>query len=518
MAKRKTTIVIEEEIGTNKVANVFVNGEKLTELKTKKKKTPNAKSNTKKTTSKSTSKSKTTKSNVKNSSSKKKSTTTNKNSKVLTNQKVKDNKESDDIVALTNDVLLSENNLNEENSAKFSIENVNYSLVSINNDLEKVDSKETNNNKDNSKEVIDNPEIIDKKNEVTSETKNKNSKEKLEPLNAVFVDSFDEDKKDQKEDNNKIKETNDTNEISTSPNSSILSEEKSDNDDETNVKQDFDSQNKSKEINDGLISQANSSDKKRDDNLQDTLSKSNQLSLIEKENKPLNNQNFLQKLTNLFKNKNSRIMLVSGAVLIIVGAILISSIVISGISKPNEYVEISEESLNDTSFISKENFMSNLKSLSLEYEDLENYLYIKSNYTYSSSYYTFSLESTGNIDDYKQSIKITPLNQDTYQIETNGTKQEVAASQAYSTIENYIYNFYDSYLTYDSLIKKDVLNEHLNEVNPKYYIQYSTGNFYIESKYYRFNYNNLGLLTSLVHDIPGDPAYLIDRINVEYSF
>lgn len=516
MAKRKTTIVIEEEIGTNKVANVFVNGEKLTELKTKKKKNTNVKSNTKKTTSKSTSKSKTTKSKTKSNSPKTKSPTRNK--KNLTSKQENINKDNNDIIALTNDVLLNKDDLKGESSAKLSIEKVDNSLVSINKDLEKVDSKIIDNNKDNSKEIIDNPEIIDKKYEVTCETKDKDLKEKLEPLNAVFVDSFDEDKRDQTEDNSQIEEASDKNEISTSTSSTIISEEKSDNNNKTNTKDKLEGKDKSKEANEDLGSQANTNSEKQIDNANNTSNNSNQLSLIEKEDNLSNNQNFLQKLTNLFKNKNSRIMLISGAVLIIVGAILISSIVISGISKPNEYLEISEESLNDTSFISKENFMSNLKSLSLEYEDLENYLYIKSNYTYSSSYYTFSLESTGNIDDYKQSIKITPLNQDTYQIETNDTKQEVAASQAYSTIENYIYNFYDSYLTYDSLIKKDVLNEHLNEVNPKYYIQYSTGNFYIESKYYKFNYNNLGLLTSLVHDIPGDPAYLIDKINVEYSF
>ncbi len=556
MAKRRTTIIIEEEIGLENTKSVFVNEEKATEVKKTKTKKSNSKSKSK------TTKTKSSKANTKSTTSKTKSS-----SKKGTSKKTS-SKKSSKKTSSTKNKEAKDNTSLEQVETKENLEETSNLVKELPSPLQEETSKETKNeltikeedkltpslldNEKDNKETITDPEIIDpiKEDIDNKEDKDNKDKEDLDVIDATIIEKDNRDidiNKVIKEDSSKANlpkekgdKSNDIEEKNLPSNKEDdLDKAKEQKDKNTTLpeikKEDFgtskDEDNKEEkevktdkkaktentiivpetvptkeEISTEPVTQplpSTSSESQEKDDKQD----SKKLPLSVKLN-PLS-------LIKLFSKSKYKGVIIGTTILVILVAILVP-ISINLLNK-DPYKEINEEDINKETFITKDEFFNEVTSFDLKlatskYNDVTSDGYLLSSFNKVNDIYSFSYESR--FDDIAETsvkggpivykIEIT-LDEETnkykinnYEDSTLVNTSSLSESEAISYIKEYVNLFYDAYLIYDSEYLKGIIKEGKeSNSSPKYFINEETSEIKLSSSpsdVYEFNYDQNGII------------------------
>lgn len=556
MAKRRTTIIIEEEIGLENTKSVFVNEEKATEVKKTKTKKSNSKSKSK------TTKTKSSKANTKSTTSKTKSS-----SKKGTSKKTS-SKKSSKKTSSTKNKEAKDNTSLEQVETKENLEETSNLVKELPSPLQEETSKETKNeltikeedkltpslldNEKDNKETITDPEIIDpiKEDIDNKEDKDNKDKEDLDVIDATIIEKDNRDidiNKVIKEDSSKANlpkekgdKSNDIEEKNLPSNKEDdLDKAKEQKDKNTTLpeikKEDFgtskDEDNKEEkevktdkkaktentiivpetvptkeEISTEPVTQplpSTSSESQEKDDKQD----SKKLPLSVKLN-PLS-------LIKLFSKSKYKGVIIGTTILVILVAILVP-ISINLLNK-DPYKEINEEDINKETFITKDEFFNEVTSFDLKlatskYNDVTSEGYLLSSFNKVNDIYSFSYESR--FDDiaetsvkggpivYKIEIKLDEETNkykiDNYEDSTLVNTSSLSESEAISYIKEYVNHFYGSYLIYGSEYLKGIIEERKeSNSSPKYFINQETSEIKVSSSpsdIYEFNYDQNGII------------------------
>ena len=573
MAKRRTTIIIEEEIGLEKTKSVFVNEENTKEVKTTK-----TKKSTSKTKSKTTkAKTKTTTSKPKTNSSKAKSTSK-KDTKKKTTSKKSTKKSS-----VTNEKEIKDTTSPKEIETKENLESTSSSIIELPSPDEEETSKESKNeivikeedkltpsllNNDNkeTKETITNPEIIDPIKEVINnkEDKDNKNKEDIDIIDATIIEKDDSDKntsKENKEDSSKSNLEKDKEDKSKNDEEKNLPAQKEENKDKSKEKEDKDTAlpDIKKEDKDNKEENDTSSKDKKEDKAKelDTNSETKNIAIVPETPIPLNetqnqdtsslkaqketqedsqqdtkeNKEDSKKLPlsvklnplsliKLFSKSKYKGVIIGTTILVILVAILVP-ISINLLNK-DPYKEINKEDINKDNFITKDVFFNEVASFDLKlatskYNDTTSDGYLLSSFNKVNDRYSFTYETRFD-DSPEVSMKENPLE---YKIEIKHDEEtnkytlnnyedgvlintsSLEENEAISYIKEYVNSFYDSYLIFDSLYLKGIIDEGKeNNFLPKYFINEETSEIKVSSSpsdTYEFNYDQNGVIKHAIY-------------------
>lgn len=555
MAKRRTTIIIEEEIGLENTKSIFVNEEKATEVKESKaeKSTSKPKSKRAKTKSSKT-KTKSTTSKTKSSSNKgtKKKTSSKKSSKKTSNTKDKEVKENTSLKQV---------------ETKENLEETPNQTKELPSPLQKETSKETKNEltikkedkitpslldkaKDN-KETIKDPEIIDpiKEDIDNKEDKDNKDKENLDVIDATIIEKDNRDgdinKEEKEEDSSKTNLPKEKEDKPTDKEKKNLPTNTEDDLDKTKEKESNETAlpESEKEDKDNKESDESSKDKTSDENkviVSETPLPQEETSSIQDEqaleSQPLQNASSQSQekddkqdskklplsvklnplsLIKLFSKSKYKGVIIGTTILVILVAILVP-ISINLLNK-DPYKEINEEDINKETFITKDEFFNEVTSFDLKlatskYNDLTSDGYLLSSFNKVNDRYSFTYETRFD-DSPETSMKENPLeykieiklDEETNKYQLNNYEDGVLINnssleekEAISYIKEYVNSFYDSYLIYDSLYPKGIIDEGKeNNFLPKYFINEETGEIKVSSSLsdiYEFNYDQNGII------------------------
>lgn len=461
MAKRRTTIIIEEEIGLENTKSVFVNEENTKEVKTTKTRKSTSKNKSKTTKTKSnTSKSKTNTSKSKSASKKdtKKKTSSKKSSKksIVTKEKeIKDTTSPKEIEAKDN--LESTSNSIIELPSPREEETIQESKNEI---TIKEEDKLTPSLLDNEKEIketITDPEIIDpiKEDINNKEDKDNKNKEDIDIIDATIIEKDNSDKntsKENKEDSSKSNLEKDKEDKSKNDEEKNLPAQKEENKDKSKEKEDKDTAlpDIKKEDKDNKEENDTSSKDKKEDKAKelDTNSETQNIAIVpetpiplnetqnqdtsslktqketqedsqqdNKENKedskklPLSVKLNPLSLIKLFSKSKYKGAIIGTTILVILVAILVP-ISINLLNK-DPYKEINEEDINKDNFITKDDFFNEVASFDLKlatskYNDTSSDGYLVSSFNKVNGEYAFLYETRFD-DSPETSMKENPL-------------------------------------------------------------------------------------------------------------
>ena len=578
MAKRRTTIIIEEEIGLENTKSVFVNEEKSTEVKESKaeKSTSKPKSKRAKTKSSKT-KTKSTTSKTKSSSNKgtKKKTSSKKSSKKTSNTKDKEVKENTSLKQV---------------ETKENLEETPNQTKELPSPLQKETSKETKNEltikkedkitpslldkaKDN-KETITDPEIIDP----IKEDKDNKDKENLDVIDATIIEKDNRDgdinKEEKEEDSSKTNLPKEKEDKPTDKEKKNLPTNTEDDLDKTKEKESNETAlpESEKEDKDNKESDESSKDKTSDENkviVSETPLPQEETSSIQDEqaleSQPLQNTSSQSQekddkqdskklplsvklnplsLIKLFSKSKYKGVIIGTTILVILVAILVP-ISINLLNK-DPYKEINEEDINKKTFITKDEFFNEVTSFDLKlatskYNDVTSEGYLLSSFNKVNDIYSFSYESR--FDDIAEtSVKGGPIvykteitldketnkyKIDNYEDSTLVNTSSISESKAISYIKEYVNLFYDAYLIYDSEYLKGIIEEGKeSNSSPKYFINQETSEIKVSSSpsdIYEFNYDQNGIIkdgiyATSIKESKDNPNSEINKIYSQLEF
>ena len=595
MAKRRTTIIIEEEIGLENTKSVFVNEENAKEVKTTKTKKSTSKNESKTTKTKSsTSKSKTNTSKSKSTSKKdtKKKTSSKKSSKKSSRTKEKEVKEivspkdietKDHLESTQSSIIELPSPNQKENTKDLKNEIVIKEEDKLTPSLLNNDNKET-------KETITNPEIIDPIKEVINnkEDKDNKNKEDIDIIDATIIEKDNSDKntsKENKEDSSKSNLEKDKEDKSKNDEEKNLPAQKEENKDKSKEKEDKDTAlpDIKKEDKDNKEENDTSSKDKKEDKAKelDTNSETQNIAIVPETPIPLNetqnqdtsslktqketqedsqqdtkeNKEDSKKLPlsvklnplsliKLFSKSKYKGVIIGTTILVILVAILVP-ISINLLNK-DPYKEINEEDINKDNFIKKDEFFNEVASFDLKlatskYNDTSSDGYLVSSFNKVNGEYAFLYETRFD-DSPETSMKENPLeykteiklDEETSKYILNNYEDGVLINnssleekEAISYIKEYVNSFYDSYLIYDSLYLKGIIDEGKeNNFLPKYFINEETGEIKVSSSpsdTYEFNYDQNGILkdgiyASSIKESKDNPESTTSKIYSELEF
>lgn len=512
MAKvRRTKIIIEEVIGEDEGSTkVFVNGDQFKEIdftdekkdsKEEKKKTTSTKKKTSSNKSSTSTKKKSTSSKRKTTSSSKekgtKSKTSSKKKTTSTSKKKEENIKEVQETQSTSSVI--ELPLNEEkkevqieeqlssNTEKYS----GFAEIFVKNEDKIIENAvpttiEENgvsllNQEENSKEVIDNPEVIDGEIKTTNEVEVKG--EKPEALEAEIVEKEEKDDEISAGEENEKESTKNESDASSEENKSEETT-KEENTEECKISEpskDKDADGKDIKENDVYqIEEAN--DESNEDTSKETKEENapTTYTVIESNDSDSKNDSNKEesKISKLFSTKG---LIVGGVILVALLAILIPvSLNLSNQSSNNHLIEINKEDINKNNFISSSAFFDNLESLELDIYDIRSTttsLQTSLNYTYINEIYSFEL--TNEIYYIEEETIETSTdkltynqNEDNYTFTTtvNGESLDIkdqtktyTKNQAKEMLQEVINDFYSNYLNCDG----SSINALIDEVTKK---------------------------------------------------
>lgn len=514
MAKvRRTKIIIEEVVGEDEGSTkVFVNGDQFKEIdftdekkdnKEEKKKTTSTKKKTSSNKSSTSTKKKATSSKKKTTSSSKKKTSKSKTSskkKTTSSSKKKDEniKEVQETQSTSSVIELPLNEEKkevqiEEQLSSNTEKDSGFAEIFVKNEDKIIENAvpttiEENrvsllNKEENSKEVIDNPEVIDGDIKATNEVEIKG--EKPETLEAEIVE------KEEKDEEISASEENEK-ESSKSESDTSLEENKAEettkeeNIEENKISKSSKNKNEDdKDIKEKVINQIEeANDESNEDTCKETETKEESApttyTVVESndsDNKEYSNKEE-SKISKLFSTKG---LIVGGVILVALLAILIPvSLNLSNQSSNNHLIEINKEDINKNNFISSSAFFDNLVSLELDIYDIRSTttsLKTSLNYSYINEIYSF--ESTNEIYYIEEETTETSTdkltynqNEDNYTFTTtvNGESLDIkdqtktyTKNQAKEMLQEVINDFYSNYLNCDS----SSINALIDEVTKK---------------------------------------------------
>ena len=545
MAKRRTTIIIEEEIGLEKTKSVFLDGEKTEEIKTSQ-----AKKSTSKNKSKAT-KTKSSESKPKTNSSKTKST-----SKKETKKKTS-SKKSSKKTKVTKEKEIKETTSPLEIETKDNLESTQSSIIELPSPNQKENTKDLkseivikeedkltpsllNNDNKETKETITDPEIIDP---IKDDKENKKDKEDIDIIDATIIEkdtSETKQSKEKKEDSSKSNLDKEKEEKSKDKEEKNLPSEKKEDKNKSKEKESKDTalpnikkeDKDNKEENDDSSKNEEDADKKE----KDTSSETKNESIVLETTVPLNqtqNQNTsslkTQKetqeesqqetkenkedskklplsvklnplsLIKLFSKSKYKGVIIGTTILVILVAILVPLSI--NLLNKDPYKEINKEDINKDNFITKDVFFNEVASFDLKlatskYNETTSDGYLLSSFNKVNEKYSFSYETVfddspevsmkENSLEYKIEIKI---DEETSKYILNNYEDGILVNtssleenEAISYIKEYVNSFYDSYLIYDSHYLKGIIDEGKeNNFLPKYFINEETSEIKVSS-------------------------------------
>ena len=545
MAKRRTTIIIEEEIGLEKTKSVFLDGEKTEEIKTSQ-----AKKSTSKNKSKAT-KTKSSESKPKTNSSKTKST-----SKKETKKKTS-SKKSSKKTKVTKEKEIKETTSPLEIETKDNLESTQSSIIELPSPNQKENTKDLkseivikeedkltpsllNNDNKETKETITDPEIIDP---IKDDKENKKDKEDIDIIDATIIEK----------DTSETKQSKEKKEDSSKSNLDKEKEEKSKDKEEKNLpseKKEDKNKSKEKESKDTALpdikkedkdnkeeNDTSSKDKKEDKAKElDTNSETQNIAIVPETPIPLNetqnqdtsslktqketqeesqqetkeNKEDSKKLPlsvklnplsliKLFSKSKYKGVIIGTTILVILVAILVPLSI--NLLNKDPYKEINKEDINKDNFITKDVFFNEVASFDLKlatskYNETTSDGYLLSSFNKVNEKYSFSYETVfddspevsmkENSLEYKIEIKI---DEETSKYILNNYEDGILVNtssleenEAISYIKEYVNSFYDSYLIYDSHYLKGIIDEGKeNNFLPKYFINEETSEIKVSS-------------------------------------
>lgn len=582
MAKvRRTKIIIEEVVGEDEGSTkVFVNGDQFKEIdftnekkdsKEEKKKTTSTKKKTSSNKSSTSAKKKATSSKKKTTSSSKKksakSKTSSKKKTSSTSKKKDENKKEVQKTQTTSSVIelplkeekkevqveeqIFSNTKKDSGFAEISVKNEDKIIENAvpttieENEVSLVDKEE------NSKEVIDNPEVIDGDIKATNEVEIKG--EKPETLEAEIVEKEEKDEETSASEESEKDSTKD--ESDTSSLEEIKADEttKEENIEENKISEpskDKDEDDKNIKENDvDQIKEAN--DESSEDTSKETETKEENApttyTIIESDdsdNKEDSNKEE-SKISKLFSTKG---LIVGGVILVVLLAILIPvSLNLSNQSSNNHLIEISKEDINKNKFISSSAFFDNLESLELDIYDIRSTtasLKTSLNYSYINEIYSFELtneiyyieEETINTSTDKLTYN---QNEDNYTFTTtvNGESLDIkdqtetyTKNQAKEMLQAVINNFYSNYLNYNGSSINALIDEVTTkeESTLKYYYHDEANTYQIRdsSNSLLIVFDEYGIIQNADYSYPGwclqvtpsEPGIKYYTLNLSYTF
>ena len=510
MAKvRRTKIIIEEVVGEDESSTkVFVNGDQFKEIdftnekkdsKEEKEKTTSTKKKTSSNKSSTSTKKKATSSKKKTtSSSKKKSTkskTSSKKKTPSTSKKKEENKKEVQETQSTSSVIelplkeekevqvdeqISSNTTKDSGFAEISVKSEDKIIENAVPTTIEENGVSLLNQEENSKEVIDNPEVIDGNIKATNEVEIKG--EKLETLEAEIVEKEEKDEEMSASDENEKVSTKNESDAS-------LEEKKSEETPkEENIKENKisepseDKDEDNKDIKEDDVDQIEETKgESNEDTSKETETKEENVSTTytvvesnENDNKEESNKEEESKISKLFSTKG---LIIGGVILVALLAILIPvSLNLSNQSSNSHLIEISKEDINKNNFISSSAFFDNLESLELDIYDIRSTttsLQTSLDYSFVNEIYSFELtneiyyvneETTKSVTD-----KLTyNQNEDNYTFTTtvNGESLNVkdetityTKNQAKEMLQVIINDFYSNYLNCNGSSIKALIDE-----------------------------------------------------------
>ena len=464
MAKRRTTIIIEEEIGLENTKSVFVNEENAKEIKTTK---------TKKSTSKNKSETTKTKTNSTTSKSKTNTSKTKSTSKKDTKKKIS-LKKSSKKSSVTKEKEIKETTSPLEIETKENLESTQSSIIELPSPNQKENTKDLKNeivikeeekltpsllNNDNkeTKETITNPEIIDPIKDVINNKEDKvnKGKEDIDTIDATIIEKDNSNKnpsKENKEDSfksNLDKEKEEKPKDSEENNLPTQKEEDKDKSKEKESKDDAILEAKKEDKDNKEESDTSSEDKKEDNSKEkDTNSETKNEAVMPETAVQLNqtqNQNTsslkTQKETQeesqqdtkenkedskklplsvklnplsfmkLFTKSKYKGVIIGTTILVILVAILVPLSI--NLLNKDPYKEINEEDINKVNFITKDDFFNEVASFDLKlatskYNETTSDGYLVSSFNKVNGEYAFSYETVFD-DSPEVSMKENPL-------------------------------------------------------------------------------------------------------------
>lgn len=464
MAKRRTTIIIEEEIGLENTKSVFVNEENAKEIKTTK---------TKKSTSKNKSETTKTKTNSTTSKSKTNTSKTKSTSKKDTKKKIS-LKKSSKKSSVTKEKEIKETTSPLEIETKENLESTQSSIIELPSPNQKENTKDLKNeivikeeekltpsllNNDNkeTKETITNPEIIDPIKDVINNKEDKvnKGKEDIDIIDATIIEKDNSNKnpsKENKEDSfksNLDKEKEEKPKDSEENNLPTQKEEDKDKSKEKESKDDAILEAKKEDKDNKEESDTSSEDKKEDNSKEkDTNSETKNEAVMPETAVQLNqtqNQNTsslkTQKETQeesqqdtkenkedskklplsvklnplsfmkLFTKSKYKGVIIGTTILVILVAILVPLSI--NLLNKDPYKEINEEDINKVNFITKDDFFNEVASFDLKlatskYNETTSDGYLVSSFNKVNGEYAFSYETVFD-DSPEVSMKENPL-------------------------------------------------------------------------------------------------------------
>lgn len=527
MAKtRRTKIIIEETLGENKDTKVFVNGELYQELEddnnqskgkkkttSSKKATSKAKSSAKsksvKTKKDSNSKTTNTKSKNKTTKSSKKTTTKKKSTKTKKKNEAKEVKDNNIIeLPLLDESKETENKESASNESekegisatffdekKEIVEVKDTSIVPLNNEVSELKS---NNNK---KEIIENVEIIDPKNEEIVE---KEEEKKLDILEAKVIKKEDLEK-DKQNNNNEEKTKEEIKEETEAEKETqeqeIESSKTKEKNEESTKNDDFTFVN---EVNKDLKEDSTS-----------TPSKAN--ITVVKENKAQDrkgNKSFLAFIT-------SKKGLVIGASLLAILLVVLVPVTLYYQKVNSPFIrleEIKEEEIDKTKFKTSESFINDLTNFSFNFEDFNNSYLTSFNYSNSNDVYYYENSLTTNYgsatsNETKETVSFNgetnsyTLTTSTLEdnIETSKNTTEIKSDEVKNNVRDYLSSFYSDYLYLESTFVKNYLDIAKEKYELKYYYIRENDSYRIMlgDETFVLAFNKYGLVTNMKVGITG---------------
>ena len=515
MAKvRRTKIIIEEVIGEDEGSTkVFINGDQFKEIdftnekkdsKEEKKKATSTKKKTSSNKSSSSTKKKSTSSKKKTTSSSKKKTSKSKTSskkKTTSSSKKKDEniKEVQETQSTSSvielplkeekkevqvDEQISSNATKDSGFAEISVKNEDKIIENAVPTTIEENRVSLLNKEENSKEVIDNPEVIDSGIKATNEVEIKG--EKPETLEAEIVEKEEKDEEISSSEESEKDSTKDESDTSSLEENKAEETTKEENIEENRISEPSkgkDADAKDIKANDvDQIEEAN--DKSNEGTTKDTETKEENApttyTVIES-NDSYSKDDFNKEESKISKLFSTKGLIVGGVILVALLAILIPvSLNLSNQSSNNHLIEINKEDINKNNFISSSAFFDNLESLELDIYDIRSTttsLQTSLNYSYINEIYSFELtneiyyieEETINTSTDKLTYN---QNEDNYTFTTtvNGESLDIkdqtktyTKNQAKEMLQGVINNFYSNYLNCDG----SSINALIDEVTKK---------------------------------------------------
>ena len=581
MAKvRRTKIIIEEVVGEDEGSTkVFVNGDQFKEIdftnekkdsKEEKKKTTSTKKKTSSNKSSTSTKKKATSSKKKTTSSSKKKSTKSKNSSKKkapsTSSKKDENKKEVQETQSTASVIelpLKEEKKEvqvEEQVSSNTTKDSAFAEISLKNEDKIIENAvpttiEENgvsllNKEENSKEVIDNPEVIDGDIKAINEVEIKG--EKPETLEAEIV------VKEEKDEEISASEEHEKDSTKSESDTSLEEHKSEETPKEENIEEnkisesseDKDEDNKDiKEDDVDQIEETN--DESSEDTSKETETKEKNVSTTytvvesnENDNKGESNKEEESKISKLFSTKG---LIIGGVILVVLLAILIPvSLNLQNQSSNNHLIEISEEDINKNNFISSSVFFNNLESLELDIYDIRSTttsLQTSLDYSFVNEIYSFELtneiyyvneETTESVID-----KLTyNQNEDNYTFTTtvNGESVNVkdetktyTKNQAKEMLQEVINDFYTNYLNCDGSSIKALIDDVTakEETTLKYYYHDEANTYQIRdtSNSLLIVFDQYGIIESADYSHPGwclpeatsEPGINYYSLNLSYT-